>query len=127
MLEETPLLLGIKRLIFAERAEHDQAADAGLEQHFDMPRGCVKIDRLIALQLCRDRGEYAGPERFRGAGSGGGGHESLSRWRLSSGVTRLLPATLSTSYTDFCGLGSLIFRRRPRPSLANSRQSRHCR
>src|SRR5205085_2029440 len=65
-LHDLPLLLRLQRGVLAERTEHDQAADARIDQHVDVLRGRIKIERLVLLELCRDGGENALPNRFHG-------------------------------------------------------------
>ena len=38
-----PLFLRLQRLVLAERSEHHQSADPGLNQRLDMSRRCVQV------------------------------------------------------------------------------------
>ena len=56
----------IERLIFTQRAAHDETADAGIDQCLQVLRGGVEIDRFIFVKLRGDGGENALPMGVHG-------------------------------------------------------------
>src|ERR1043165_5016770 len=58
------LFVRLKRRVFAKRPEHDQTGDPRSHQHFQVPRGRVQVECLVAPELSGRRGENAFPIWF---------------------------------------------------------------
>jgi hypothetical protein len=53
--------MGFERVVFADRAERNDAVDPIPNQVIDDPLCIAEVDRQILMQLRGDRGKYTGP------------------------------------------------------------------
>ena len=62
--DKLALFVAAQGLIFAKRAEKDEAGDAGFDENFRMRRRRVEVNGLVSFELGGDGGENAAPEWF---------------------------------------------------------------